>query len=77
MKNAEQVNHEDRERVMTALWALINKCGSQAAAAKEIGISQQYLSDTLSEAREIPDRVLDFLGYRREIRYIEKKASAQ
>lgn len=73
-KNIDQVNREDRERVMKELYALINDLGSQAATAKKIGISQQYLSDTLSEAREIPDKVLDFLGYRREVRYIEKRS---
>lgn len=45
------------------------KAGSQKALAKELGVSQQYLGDVISEKREPGKKVLDALKLRKVIRY--------
>lgn len=43
--------------------------GSQDAAAKQLGVSPQYLCDVLRKRREPGQKLLDALGYRRVVVY--------
>jgi transcriptional regulator with XRE-family HTH domain len=43
--------------------------GSQKAAAKRLGVSEQYLCDVLKGRREPGKKLLDALGYRRVVVY--------
>lgn len=45
------------------------KAGSQKALAKELGVSQQYLGDVISEKREPGKKILDALKLRKVVRY--------
>lgn len=42
---------------------IVDEEGSQSAAANRLGISAAYLSDILSGARSISDKVANKLGY--------------
>jgi transcriptional regulator with XRE-family HTH domain len=55
--------------VQTALGEFCASKGTAKAAAKEMGISPQYLSDLLRGRRDIPDRIAEFLGFRKTITY--------
>ena len=56
--NAEYVIEELRLRCSAS---------SQAAVARELGISLQHVNDLLNGRRKMSDRVAQALGYRREI----------
>ena len=40
---------------------------SQTAVAKEIGVSMAYISEVLKGRRPLGPKVLEYLGYRREV----------
>ena len=46
---------------------LVRRCGTQRAAAVEMGISTNYLSDLIHGHRPCSDRILDKLHLRRII----------
>lgn len=50
-----------------ALNAFVEKHGTQDKAAKALGMTQGYLSDLLHGKRDITDKVLTKIGYRRII----------
>ena len=52
---------------LEALTELIEVLGSQAAAARHIGIARQYLSDLLSGRRAISGSVAKALGFRKRV----------
>lgn len=54
--------------VLHRLHALIGD-GTQKAAAERLGVSQQYLSDVLNEAREPGPLILAGLGIERVVTY--------
>lgn len=45
----------------------VDAAGSQKLAAKELGISPQYLNDLLQQRRECSDKILEKLGLERRI----------
>ena len=47
------------------LQRIVNERGSQAAAARHLGIAPSYLGDLLRGRRRISDRILKKLGLRR------------
>lgn len=59
----------DRRAALAMLRARVKAAGNQRDAAKALGISQQYLSDVLSGARPVSDRLLRRLGLRKVITY--------
>ena len=61
MRRPSPVNALDRLR------AVVQQHGTQRKAAKSLGVSEQYLSDILREARAVPVRVLTQLGLVRTI----------
>jgi DNA-binding transcriptional regulator YdaS (Cro superfamily) len=52
-----------------ALRRAIDRAGSQAAYAREAGITPQFLCDVLQGRRELPAAVLRNLGLTRVVRY--------
>ncbi len=58
------------------LAAAITRAGSQAAYARKVGISPQFLSDALHGRRDIPLPVLTDLGLVRVTRYRRKGDTA-
>jgi DNA-binding phage protein len=51
----------------------VERAGSQAAYARKVGISPQFLNDALQSRREIPPPVLRDLGLVRITRYLRKE----
>ncbi len=64
-------NDIDASPVIEALQAEVAKTGSQAAAAKKLGITGAYVSDLLAGKREPGGKVLRALGFLRVVRYIK------
>jgi len=54
---------------------LVRRCGTQRAAAAEMGISSNYLSDLLHGHRVYSDRILDKLQLRRIIVAVRRPRS--
>lgn len=52
-----------------ALRAACARAGSQAAFARQAGVSAQLISDVLGAKREANDRILSQLGLRRVVRF--------
>lgn len=52
-----------------ALSIRVKACGSQRTLAREIGVSEPYLSDVLNGRREPGAKLLEGLGYRRVVVY--------
>jgi len=50
---------------LSALKRLVKETGTQAAAAKQLDITQQYLCDLLRGRRGFSDAVASKLGYQR------------
>jgi hypothetical protein len=50
-----------------SLRRLVKRCGTQRAAAVEMGISTNYVSDLIKGHRVFSDRILDKLQLRRVI----------
>lgn len=48
-----EFRYTDTIEIMLALTALCNSCGTQKAAAAQLGISPQYLHDLLAGKREV------------------------
>lgn len=53
--------------VLTLLQRKIENAETQAAVAKEIGVSPQYLSDVMNGYRTPSDKILDYLGLKWDI----------
>ena len=51
------------EAALDLIIDIVDEEGSQYAAAERLGISPAYLSDILSGARSISDKVANKLGY--------------
>ena len=61
--------------IIKRLLALVEKYGSQKAAAEHLGVSPQYLHDILAGLREPGPKILSALGYERVIRYQKTEAT--
>ena len=61
-----------REDVVALIRELIENEGTQAYAAKVIGVSQQYLNDILKRNREPGPAILNFFGIERDWIYRRK-----
>jgi hypothetical protein len=57
------------QEVMDRLRAAIAAAGSQAAYARQQGISLQYVNDVMRGRRELGQKVLDALGVERVVSY--------
>lgn len=55
------------------LIALIQKHGTQRAAAAEVGITQAYFSDVIQGKRSVGPKVLKYFGLKREVRLVVAK----
>jgi hypothetical protein len=55
---------------------LVRRCGTQRAAANEMGISKNYLSDLLHGHRMCSDRILGKLQLRRIIVSVRRPRAA-
>lgn len=55
------------QEAMARLRALVGRCPTQGAAARELGVSAAYLSDILHGRRGFSDRILAELGLAREV----------
>ena len=64
--------HESEKAFMGHLRLYIQNVGSQKSAAKELGISPQYLCDVLAGRRSPSDRLAKAFGFEREVHYVEK-----
>lgn len=51
----------------TVLGLLINRLGSQRAAAKHLGVTQAYVSAMMRGERPISEKVLSKLGFKRVV----------
>jgi len=60
----------------TRLRRLVRRCGTQRAAAAEMGISSNYLSDLIHGHRVCSDRILGKLELRRIIVSVRRPRSA-
>ena len=63
----------DETELVRVIHGIVEKEGSQVAAADYIGISPAYLSDILAGHRHISADVAERLGYSRKVIYIEKE----
>ena len=52
---------------LAVLKALIERCGSQKAAAAKLGCSPQFVGSIVNGRKQIPDAMLGKLGLRRTI----------
>ena len=55
---------------------LVRRCGTQRAAAHEMGISSNYLSDLIHGHRVCSDRILEKIQLRRIIVSVRRPRSA-
>jgi transcriptional regulator with XRE-family HTH domain len=64
-----------RDELVKLLQRRVQTAGTQAALAKELGITAAYLGDVLNGKRKPGPTVLNALGFRRVITYVkdEKK----
>jgi len=65
-----------RDELVKLLQRRVQTAGTQAALAKELGITAAYLGDVLNGKREPGPTLLNALGFRRVITYVragEKK----
>jgi DNA-binding transcriptional regulator YdaS (Cro superfamily) len=60
----------------TRLRRLVRRCGTQRAAAAEMGISTNYLSDLIHGHRVCSDRILAKIQLRRVIVSVRRPRSA-
>jgi DNA-binding transcriptional regulator YdaS (Cro superfamily) len=58
-----------KERVLEMIRIHVRILGSQKEAAKEMKVSEQYLSDALKGRREIGAKILDYFGLERVVSY--------
>lgn len=59
--------------ILKILRARIETEGSQMAVARNLGVSPQYLSDVLRRQREPGEKILEPLGLKRQVFYVEGK----
>lgn len=62
----------DRDQVIALIKELVDKEGTQSAAADKIGIVHPYMSDLLRGKRDPGPEVLKFFGLEKKIVYISK-----
>jgi transcriptional regulator with XRE-family HTH domain len=60
-----------RDELMKLIQQRVEQTGTQAALARELGITAVYLGDVLSGKREPGPKILDALGIRRVITYVK------
>jgi transcriptional regulator with XRE-family HTH domain len=60
-----------RDKLVELLQRKVQRAGTQAALAKELGITAAYLGDVLNGKRKPGPTLLDALGYRRVITYVK------
>lgn len=53
------------------LFEYVAQCPSQRIAARQLGISAQYLGDMLHFKRPVPERLLRKFGYRYETQLVK------
>jgi hypothetical protein len=63
----------DLDKMHNMVLAEIETLGSQKAFAKEVGISTQFMNDIVHCRRDIPQSVLEYLGYTKKT-YFERDA---
>lgn len=56
--------------IISALRQLVEVEGSQAEAAKQLGVSAQYLSDVLTHKREPGAKILNAMGWKAKTIYV-------
>lgn len=61
----------DEDEVITLLRAEASKCASMTRYAKANGFTVQYLSDVFARKRQPGPRILEALGLRRQVKYVE------
>ena len=49
--------------ILSQLRALVEECGSQVLAARQLGISNAYLSDILNQKRGISAEIAEKIGF--------------
>lgn len=59
----------DQKEMLKKVREFVVGNGNQTAAARELGISNAFMSDILHEARPVPDKVARVLGYKRVVVY--------
>lgn len=59
--------------ILKILRARIETEGSQMAVARNLGVSPQYLSDVLRRQRSPGEKILEPLGLKRQVFYVEGK----
>lgn len=59
--------------ILKILRARIETEGSQMAVARNLGVSTQYLSDVLRRQREPGEKILEPLGLKRQVFYVEAR----
>lgn len=57
------------EALLEVIAACVKAAGEQRLAAKQLGVSPQYLCDVLKRRREPGSKLLKALGYRRVVIY--------
>ena len=60
-----------RDELVKLLQRRVQTAGTQAALAKELGITAAYLGDVLNGKREPGPTLLNALGFRRVITYVK------
>ena len=55
--------------LLVMLIGLVDEAGSQKEAARQLGISPQFLGDVLKGRRKLSRKILDALGYEMIPRY--------
>ena len=62
----------NRDDVIALIQELVEKEGTQSAAAAKLGIVASYMSDLLKGKRDPGPEVLNFFGLEKKIVYISK-----
>lgn len=67
----------DRGCLAAILHAVVATAGSRQRAAKQLGVSAQYLGDVLHGRRDLSGKIVTALGYRRVVLYeqVQRKPS--
>lgn len=60
----------NQKQMVAEIKRLIRLVGSQKQAARELGISPQYLNDIIGYRREVSDNVAFRMGYERRVRFV-------
>jgi hypothetical protein len=70
-------HYMNHDQFVKYLSSEVTKAGSQQALALRIGVSKQYLCDVLKGRREPGQKLLDGIGFIRQISYLPKDKEQQ